>query len=80
MNKNYFPLITKGIISVCDNLLLRRPWMKFLRGVIVICSAFWMHTYLYYSDSPKTSFCVYAVVLFLIGIYAIVMSFKENEH
>lgn len=54
--------------------------MKFLSGVIAICSAFWMHIYLYSSDNPKNSFYVYAVILFLIGIYAMVASFKEKEH
>ena len=59
--------------------------MNFLSSVIAICSAFWMHIYLYgleitSSAGFKTSFYVYALILFLIGIYAIVMSFKEKEH
>lgn len=59
--------------------------MKFLSGEIAICSAFWMHIYMYGLEATsslgfKASFYLYAIILFLLGVYVIVMHFKENEH
>ncbi|MBM6613818.1 hypothetical protein JTF06_02780 [Desemzia sp. RIT804] len=48
--------------------------MKFLSGVIAICSTFWMHIYLYGLEATsslefKASFYLNAIILFLLGVY-----------
>ncbi|MBM6614409.1 hypothetical protein JTF06_05845 [Desemzia sp. RIT804] len=52
--------------------------MKFLSGVIAICCAFWMHIYLV--GEIKSSFYVYAIILFLLGVWSLYLSFKEKEN
>lgn len=58
--------------------------MKFLSGIIAICSSFWMHVYLFGlqetgSAGFKDSFYAYAVIMFGLGVFAIYLSFKERK-
>lgn len=59
--------------------------MKLLSGIIAICSAFWMHIYLYGLEETSSAgfnnvFYFYAGILFLFGVFSIFLSFKENRN
>lgn len=58
--------------------------MKFLSGVIAICSSLWLHVYLFGLQETSSagfnkSFYVYVVMMFGLGIFALYLSFTERK-
>lgn len=58
--------------------------MKFLSGVIAICSSLWLHVYLFGLQETSSakfngSFYVYAIMMFGLGVFALYLSSTEKK-
>lgn len=58
--------------------------MKFLSGVIAICSSLWLYVYLFGLQETSSagfnkSFYVYTVMMFGLGVFALYLSFTEQK-